>query len=463
MAKILIYGYSIGMRSSRGIEYACANCIDFIWLAQGLKPDHDTIATFRRENLAKFKELFKWTVKVCREAGMVSMERVAVDTTRVEANNSRDRTMQQSDLKTEIAKLEEHIEKLINEAEEADRQEDRLFGQSVSPNKLPEGLRDAKERKEKLEKALKKVREKEKRAEGRSYLKAGRKRVPVVDVDSDVMRDKKGVYGPNYSPYLAVDTSSGVIVSQGVTTFHDDAEILSKAIEEAEENTGEAVSQVLADSVFSTVENLLYCEGRGIDPCMAPMHTSPDKEDKIELQSWPDDVPATAVHVDGHAVDGISIPLNPLGVFDKSAFQYDPESDEYTCPLGHKMPKLKRKNKNHKPFRQNYKCLACSSCPFRIKCTKQGRGRTVDRRPTQNVHDRHRDRMSDLKHKTDFKLRKQSVEPVIGIIKQAMNVRKFLLRGQQAVNAEWNLVCSAFNLRKLIPKITQYRILPILP
>ena len=106
MVKLLIYGYMIGMRSSRILEHACYNSMDFMWLMSGRKPDHDTIASFRRENVERFIDVFKGTVAVCREAGLVAMDGVAVDGTRVEANNGKDGTMRREDIEKELARLE---------------------------------------------------------------------------------------------------------------------------------------------------------------------------------------------------------------------------------------------------------------------------------------------------------------------------------------------------------------------
>jgi len=451
MAKLLIYGYMIGMRSSRILEHACYNSMDFMWLMSGRKPDHDTIASFRRENAERFIDVFKGTVAVCREAGLVAMDGVAVDGTRVEANNGKDGTMKQGDIEKELARLEERIRKIVGEAEAKDREEDALFGEGVSPNKLPEELKDAEKRRERLEKALEKVIAKNERAHARLGKKSkgvNNSRVPVVDVDSDVMKDKKGGFAPNYNPYIAVDGQAGIIVSCGVTNQHTDAGHLKPALEEAEENTGMPVAQVLADSTYATVENLDYCEGRGIDPCIAPLYGSPDK--KAGRRELPEGVPQTAVRADGEEIEVGKILRDNVGRFDKLEFTYEPESDCYICPLGHILNKVGRtKSGMSEGSKTRYRCGDCGECPVRAVCTTNRRGRCVCRWRADEVRVRHHKRMKDPKHKADFRLRKQVVEPVIGTIKEAMRVRKFLLRELPFVEGEWDITCAAFNIKKV--------------
>ena len=454
MMKLLIYGYAMGFRSSRMLEYLCGNGLDFIWLMSGMKPDHDTIASFRKDNRSGLEELFAWTVRVCREAGLVTMERVAVDATRVEANNGRDGTMTQIEIEGKLKGLEERIDRILSEAEEVDGREDTLFGKGASPNEVAKDLLEAEKQKEKLEKALEKVKAKEQREWRRSS--AG-KRVPVTDPDADVMRDKKGGFAPNYNTWVAVDSEFGFVVSHGITSSHNDSGSLIPAIEEAEKNAGMPPAQIQADSAYATRENLAYCEERGIEPCIAPTHTSPDRPERKEAQPWPEDAPREAVHENGTVVNGGEIALDRNGKFDKSAFEYDHERDEYICPVGRRLKKG-RTISSKRGCRQRtwYVCRDCADCPFKNVCCGPSGRRHVGRSVTEDVHLRHKHRMSDARMKADYRLRKQTVEPVIGIVKQTMGVRKFLLRGKEYVETEWCLISNAFNFRKLMkrPELT---------
>jgi len=452
MSKLLVYGYSRGIRSSRQLEYACRNNRDFIWLTSGLTPDHDTIADFRRRHIRRFKSIFRTTVAACVEAGLVDMKHVAVDGTRVEANNSRRKTGTASGLKLLLKAIDDRIEKILGEADAEDRREDDLYGKGVSPNDLPKELKDLTKRKEILEKALRKARAKTegaKKMKGKRRDDAEKKRVPYTDPDADVMKGKQGGFGPNFTPWIAGDSKHGIILGEGVTNDQSDAPHFRGAIEEAEDTTGLEVKQALADGNYPTTENLEYCEEKGIDPCMAPLKTSLERgkeedEEKEGKLPWPDDVPESAVHADGRVVDGRSIARSKNGMFDKSAFVYDAWNDRYICPLGHPLMRVGIRDR-----RVMYQCSKCKGCPFVKMCTSsKSVRRAVGREPNAEIHERHARRMLDYEKLEDYKLRRQTVEPVFGTIKGPQGLRKFLLRNLDYVRGEWSIASAAFNIKR---------------
>ena len=110
LLKVLLYGYCLGLRSSRMLERACKRDDAFRFLAHGLKPDHNSICRFRRRHEKQLPELFCQTVRLCQEAGLVSLGQVAVDGTKVRANRS----------KRGLAAAKQAFEQALREAEEAD-------------------------------------------------------------------------------------------------------------------------------------------------------------------------------------------------------------------------------------------------------------------------------------------------------------------------------------------------------
>lgn len=459
MSKLLVYGYSIGIRSSRALEHACHNSKDFIWLLSGRTPDHDTIADFRRCHAKQFKKIFRTTVAACVEAGMVSLTHLAVDGTRVESNNSDGQTKTSADIETLLAKLDVRIEKIMAEAEAADVGEDTLFGKGVSPNNLPKALKNLQRRQARLKQALWKVKAKADKAmkvESVSAEKAAKKRVPITDPDSDVMKNKGAGFGPNYTPYLGVDAESGVVTTEGVTSSHHDDDHLQPAIEESESNTGLKVEQVQADCDYATPANITYCEDRDIDPCMAPVNTNlQSRKSSREVPPWPANVSATACRVDGSVASGPLLPRTPGGQFDKSAFQYDASSDSYVCPTGHRLTrrgtKLRRRH-DGTTNRTVYRCSVCKGCSFVSVCTNDRKGRSISREEGEEIHQRQAERMRDATRRKDYRLRRQSVEPVFGVIKEVLGLRRFLLRGLEYVRGEWSLTTAGLNLKKLARK-----------
>ena len=145
LAKILTYGYSKGIRSSRALEDTVKNDKRFIWLAGGLEPDHCTISRFRKDKQSELKAAYKETVKLCMRAGLVLLNTVSTDGSRIPARTSKKSLFDES----RIDKVSEAIDKIFQETDEIDRREDEMYGEK-SGRELPSELRDAKKRKEKL-------------------------------------------------------------------------------------------------------------------------------------------------------------------------------------------------------------------------------------------------------------------------------------------------------------------------
>jgi transposase len=454
MLKLFVYGNMQGVRSSRKLEYACMNNKDFIWLMRGLEPDHDTISEFRRRNAERFKEMFKETVRIGLESNLISMRSLAIDGSRVRSNSSRWHTVDERRIEEMLEEVEARMEEMIHKADEEDKAEDDLYGKGGSPNRLPSDLADLRKRKERLEKAYERVKEKARRAKEAGHRSDG-KRVPLTDTDSDVMKCKEGGFAPNYNVHLAVDTKSGMIVSEGVSDEHTDGGHLQALCEASVENTGIKTEQVIADSAYTTVENLEYLEGKGIDACMPPIHTSSRKRSRKEAE-WPEDVPTEAVRSDGEKIDATVIPRDSNGKFDKSAFAYDESRDSYICPLGHEMFKYGKivKKRRRPQVMYRYKCGECSHCQFKSVCTV-GVYRTIYRNKDASVHERHMKKMQNIDRQITSRIRGQTVEPAFGTIKEIHRLRMFLTRGLESVKNEWTITSIAYNVRKLIKQMSQ--------
>ena len=146
MTKLLVYAYSKGVRSSRKIEELVEHDVRYMWLGGQLKPDFRTIARFRKEKFNEVSELFADSVRLCKEAGLVSMQVVAIDGTKVAANAGKKSVYDAKRLERE----REAVERVLREAEEVDASEDAQYGDS-NGREIPEHLRDAQKRKEKLD------------------------------------------------------------------------------------------------------------------------------------------------------------------------------------------------------------------------------------------------------------------------------------------------------------------------
>jgi transposase len=153
LTRLLLYGYAMGVTSSRRIERATHEDVAFRYLAANQHPDHDTLAHFRREHLEILAGLFLQALRLCQKAGLVKLGNVAVDGTKIMANASRDRSVPYTKLTEREQYWKETVDKLLGEAQRTDQEEDEKFGEGQSPEALPPELSDAKRRLERLRQA----------------------------------------------------------------------------------------------------------------------------------------------------------------------------------------------------------------------------------------------------------------------------------------------------------------------
>ena len=132
MVKVLVYGYSVGLTSSRRIAQALEDQVAFRYLAANQVPDFRTIADFRKRHLTALEGLFVHVLRLCREAGLVTMGRVALDGRKVAANAALDQNRT-------LAGIEREVHRLLEEAERVDRAEDQQYGPDRRGGGVPPG------------------------------------------------------------------------------------------------------------------------------------------------------------------------------------------------------------------------------------------------------------------------------------------------------------------------------------
>lgn len=128
MLRILLYGYCVGVRSSRELERACTNVVAFRWLAAQQAPDFRSIGRFRERHLAVLANVFLQALELCQAAGMVSLGKVALDGTKVRANASRHKAMSYARLTAKQKVLAQEISDLMEDVKTVDTYEDARFG-----------------------------------------------------------------------------------------------------------------------------------------------------------------------------------------------------------------------------------------------------------------------------------------------------------------------------------------------
>src|SRR5208282_3667335 len=140
MTRLLLYGYSIGVTSSRRIEKATYDDLAFRYLAANQHPDHDTIAQFRQQHVEALARLFVQALRLCQRAGLVKLANVAIDGTKIRANASTGRSQRYAQMKQEEQHLQRVVEQMLEQARRTDEDEDQRYGSGQKGGALPPEL-----------------------------------------------------------------------------------------------------------------------------------------------------------------------------------------------------------------------------------------------------------------------------------------------------------------------------------
>jgi transposase len=403
MVKVLEYAYSKGIRSSRQIESLCRVDVRFIWLAGGLKPDHNTIARFRKNNHQQLKELFVESVRVCAEAGLVLLNAVYTDGTKLEAAASKRRVYSHS-------KLERHmvaIEKVLREAEEVDAKEDQIYGDGTG-NEMPEDLRDATTRRAKLKEIARRLKDS--------------KRTAVVETDADarVMMTRQGKH-PAYNLQASVDEKNQVIVAMELTQNENDVGLLPEMVEQIEQNTGLSPDVSVVDAGYANQETLEWLDEK--HDALMVLQEGSAKNDRNNL-------------------------------FASRCFLEDEERDVLICPAGRDLSFRGESQMGSGTYRR-YCANGCQSCSFYRQCVPKGGG---SRRVSISVVARKRRAMQKKLESEEGKrlceMRRQTAEPVFGQMKRNKGMTRLICWGKEGAVAESALMCIAHNVAKCVSSAT---------
>ncbi len=395
MARLLLYGYCIGITSSRKIEQATYDNVAFRYLSADQHPDHDTLAAFRQEHVEALAELFVQALRLCQKAGLVKLGNVSIDGTKMKANASTRRSVRYE----RISEREQHwraeVARLLSQAQHTDRQEERRLDSDRAANELPEELANAQKRFARLQQAKaeleqeaqaqlkatldnlppgkrgprskaeqtsqppkdRRQREKDKkqRLRARRNAAAPSRQYNFVDPDSRVMKDsgERG-FVQAYNAQIAVDSAAQIIVAAELTQQPIDRQQLLPMVKSLRSTAQGTPTTITADAGYWDTTSLS-------DPALSG----------IEMLVAPDAKPQPP---------GTPLPPNA------------PRSLE----------------------------------AFRMRetlATQEGKAR--------------------------YALRQTTVEPVFGQIKETRGIRRFRLRGLLNVTSEWKLICATHNLLKL--------------
>lgn len=404
MLALIFYAYSQGVFSSRKIADKLKDSIRFMYLAGRQTPDFHTINSFRLKNMDLLKNYFIQIVHICHDKGLTPLESVSIDGSKVHANASKKKDIAKDKLFEKYKETEALIDQLLKSAMVADA--------DLQKPPIPHPVV-----KEQLDE-LNKKHEVQKKAKDTVDNNPTQTVINFADPQCRYLKNT----GPGYNVQIAVDNSSQVIVGIDVVSEANDKHQLLPMIDEFENTTDSKglPKKVLADSG--------YADGKAFQ----------ELADNYE-------------HIDAYVPtrEQITRSKKKDGEFDKNDFQYDPVSKECYCPAGIKMRFLSATHHTNKEPVIKFLGTGCTDCQFKPQCTKaEFRSHLVFIDRFQIVKNMENKLDSPAGHQA-MKLRRQSVEPVFGNLKEMIGFRRFMLRGLDKVKAEFALLCCAHNLMKL--------------
>lgn len=418
MVGLLIYGYCMGIRSSRKIERAIHEDVAFRVLAGGNLPDHTRISEFRRVHKSEFAGLFLQVLRLCQEAGLVKLGHIAIDGTKIQGNASKHKAMSYERMVAMELRLNQEIEDLLAQAEQADTDEDRRFGPGKKEEDLPEELR---RREQRLERIL----------EAKAALEA------------EALRSR------------AQELRDQAKSARETAATHDDETVRKR-------------SHTRAKTLEEKAKDL---DGRDGDETK-PADELPHHKVRARTDGTPDgkaqrnftDPDSRIMEAGGTFLQGFNC---QAAVDDPYQIIIAADLSNQSPDNGNLVPMLEQVRRNcgtsaatatadsgywSPNVPEQCDELDCEAFIATERHKHWDRNPTVTQGPTPEGSDARevmRWKLRSPEGREIYARRKVVVEPVFGQIKEARGIRRFLLRGLDAAHAEWQLICLTHNLLKM--------------
>jgi len=397
LLRLYLYGYLNRVRSTRGLEREAGRNLEVIWLLRKLRPDFKTIADFRRDNAKGIKAAGREFTLLCRRLQLFGGELVAIDSTKIKAQNAKGRNYSAARLAALQKELEEKLSSYLAELDEAD----------VSAGRGPEQL-SAAELKEKI--AHLEKRKAELRAVAREVAEKGQ--VSLTDPESRAMSMGHGST-IGYNVQAAVDAKHSLIIATAVTQTTSDLNALGTMALQAQEALGTEKLKVVADKGYYNGKEILLCDTIGVSAYVAKPLTSAN---------------------------------TARGLYGKERFRYDPQKNCYTCPAGQTLTYRFTSDEAGRATAY-YRTTACRACPLKPQCTRNRGNRSITRLGCEEVQEAMAARVKQ--HPQIMRRRKAIIEHCFGTIKRTFGYDYFLCRGKEKVTTEINLTVLAYNLKRV--------------
>jgi transposase len=386
MLGLFIYGYATGVYSSRRIEAATYESIAFRYIAANTHPDHDSLCTFRKRFLEQIEALFVQVLSIARQMKLLKLGTIALDGTKIHANASRHSALSYGHAQKIEVQLEAEVKELLARAEAADQEP------------LPEGLSIPQEL-SRREERLAAIRQAKAQIEARAAERDAQEKAEF-DAKMKAREDKTARTGKKPGGPPPAPPSGGVRPTDQINLTDPDSRIMP-ATGEGFEQSYNAQAAVDTESMLVVAIDIaqVATDKQQVEPMLKALAALPRELGSVE-------------HL-----------LTDNGFFSAANVE--------RCVQAKIEPLLAAGRDGHHPHWQD---------------------RFTEPLPLAepaSVVDRMKHRLKTLQGRKLYGLRKQTVEPVFGIIKSVMGFRQFLLRGLAPVRGEWSLVTMAWNIKRM--------------
>jgi transposase len=391
LLKLHIYGYLNKIRSSRALEIEARRNIELMWLINSIRPDHGTIAGFVKKNKAAFHNTLRDLSLILKGWGLIDGKLIAIDGTKIRAQNSKHNCITQSGLDKKIAYAEEQINAYLMAIEKDD---------SASED-FKEKLQQYQELKSEY-------------LEQKEELKTeGLEQKSLTDPDSRRMKNN-GSLDICYNIQSVVDAENHFVIDISTTNDINDQNQLYIMAKDSADLLDVNDSTVIADTG--------YYNGTEIKNCIDDGMTVYIKKAKANNSTKDNE-------------------------FRKEKFAYDNDRDLYICPAGNELSFYENTSKNGMKYKK-YKCMDCQSCKYKDSCTSSASGRTIQRWEHENILEEVF--QNTLANNDIYKKRRCIVEHPFGTVKRSLGYSFFLRRQKENVDAEASSMFIAYNLKRLL-------------
>ncbi len=413
MVKLIVYGYSYGLRSSRKLERACQHNLSFIWLMGGLTPAYRTIARFRDQYKDAIKKILKQSVHMCIKLDLIDGNTLFIDGSVFKANAALSKTWNHERCEKTMKKIKEHIDQLVDDIQRLDRDEQ----DQGSVVEVKEQLRNQQQRKQKVEAIVAELNQRQ-----NECSKDQTASYNTTDPES-IKIHKSHKTSQGYSVQLAVDKKHGLIIHCESTDAHSDAGQLSSQVEQALQTIEHKPQAVCSDTGYYSLKDLARVDSN-------IMVVIPNQKQVLKERYGQEP-----------------------GPFDKENFRYDPEHDQYVCPADKRLHHVgTQPEKQCEVYRA--RTADCLTCANRQGCCRSSRrGRTIKRNFHESLKEQLQANYESPEGQAVYRLRKEKAELPFGHWKRNLSSERFLLKGKAGTNAEASLLSIAFNITRMITLI----------